>query len=285
MSFLVEFYPFILMMLCTGAFAGILAGLLGVGGGIVIVPVLEFALGVYGVDPEIRMHIAVATSLACIVLTSISSSRAHHKRGALDLSLIMCWGPFVFIGSLVGALLASKLNSQTLTAIFGVVALVVAIKMALFSATTSKSKDSCSADYSAEKNSISKNPLVLTVPFGIGSLSSMMGIGGGTFSVPVLTMMKQPIHKAVGTAAFFGFLISLPGVVGFMLTGFGISSLPAGSIGYVNVIGFALISPVSVLFAPLGVYFAHKLSSTQLSRFFAVFLFIVAVRMIYRSIA
>lgn len=271
MTFLAEFYPFILIMLSTGVFAGILAGLLGVGGGIVIVPVLEFALGVYGVAPEFRMHIAVATSLSCIVLTSISSSRAHHKKGALDLKLIKRWGPWVFLGSLVGALLASKLNSQTLTAIFGVVALLVAIKMAFLNRSTIIAKD------------IPANPLVLSVPFGIGTLSSMMGIGGGTFSVPVLTIMNQAIHRAVGTAAFFGFLISLPGVVGFMLTGYGMSSLPPGSIGFVNVIGFALISPVSVLFAPLGVYIAHKLTAAQLSRFFAAFLFIVAVRMIYRS--
>ena len=131
MDAVIELLPLALAMVLTGVVGGVLAGLLGVGGGIVIVPVLDTALGFLGVDPSIRMHVAVATSLATIIPTSISSSRAHHKKGAVDFELIKSWGPFVFAGSIVGTLLASQMDSTVLSILFGTVALLVAIKMLL----------------------------------------------------------------------------------------------------------------------------------------------------------
>ncbi|MEW6999368.1 sulfite exporter TauE/SafE family protein [Colwelliaceae bacterium BS250] len=272
MDMLLELLPFVVMMLITGVVGGILAGLLGVGGGIVIVPVLDTALGFYGVDPAIRMHIAVATSLACIVLTSISSSRAHHAKGAVDFNLIKVWGPAVFIGSLIGALAASKVDSQVLSAIFGVVALLVAIKMALPLDDVTITKD------------VPRGVVAPVTPLVIGGLSSMMGIGGGTLSVPILTLMNQPIHRAVGTAALIGLLISIPGAIGFIASGIGDPRLPPGSFGYVNLIGFALISPVTVWAAPIGAKIAHSLDKRHLSMLFGGFLFVVACRMIYRTL-
>ncbi|WP_240732718.1 sulfite exporter TauE/SafE family protein [Halioglobus maricola] len=263
--------PLILTMLATGAVAGVIAGLLGVGGGIVIVPVLDTALALRGVDPAIRMHIAVGTSLATIIFTSISSSRAHHAKGAVDVSLVQFWGPFIFVGSLMGSVLAAQVQSIVLAGIFGVVALVIAIHMMLPLENFRPWKD------------VPRRPAAIVLPTMIGGLSSMMGIGGGTFSVAALTMMSQPIHRAVGTAAFFGLLIAIPGTIGFIINGWGDPRLPAMNIGYVNLIGVAAISPMTVMMAPLGAKLAHKLNQRQLSLLFGVFLLIVSVRMLARA--
>lgn len=264
--------PLILMMLATGIVAGILAGLLGVGGGIVIVPVLEFALGILGVDPAIRMHIAVATSLATIIPTSIASTRAHHARGAVDFTLLRSWGGPVLLGSAMGTWIAAQTDSNTLAAIFGTVALLIAVKMML------------PLENKTLSSSVPTGFLGSTIPLSIGTLSSMMGIGGGTFSVSILTLMSKPIHKAVGTSALFGLLISLPGTAGFIVTGWGHPSLPMGSLGFVNIIGFLLISPMTVLAAPLGAKIAHKLSQRHLSITFSLFLFLLGGRMLYRAL-
>lgn len=267
-----EALPLILMMLATGIVGGVLAGLLGVGGGIVIVPVLELALGILGVDPAIRMHVAVATSLAIIIPTSIASSRAHHKKGAVDFALVRGWGTPIFIGAALGTWIASRSDSSTLATIFAVVALLVAVKMIL------------PLEGKTLTPSVPSGLVGKSIPLAIGTLSSMMGIGGGTFSVSALTLMSKPIHMAVGTSALFGLLISLPGTAGFIVTGWGQPNLPVGSLGFVNIIGFALISPMTVLAAPYGAKMAHALSQRHLSLAFGFFLFLVGVRMLYRAL-
>lgn len=259
-------------MLLTGAVGGVLAGLLGIGGGIVIVPVMEAALTWFGVDEAIRMHVAVATSLATIVPTSIASSRAHHLRRSVDLELVRRWTGFVLLGALAGTLIASQVHSRVLAALFGAMALVIAVKMVL------------PLDSRTLAPAVPRGPLMAALPAGIGGLSSMMGIGGGTFSVAVLTLFNQPIHRAVGTAALFGLAISLPGTIGFMITGYGDPRLPPGSVGYVNLIGFALIAPATILTAPLGAAIAHRLSRRRLSLLFGLFLMIVSLRMFYRAL-
>ncbi len=263
--------PLVLTMLATGVVAGLIAGLLGVGGGIVIVPVLDAALAVRGVDPAIRMHVAVGTSLATIIFTSMSSARAHHARGAVDMYLVKLWGPFIFVGSMMGSVVAAAVDSSVLAAVFGVVALLIAIQMLL-----------PLENYRPWK-AVPRGPGGIIAPSLIGGLSSMMGIGGGTFSVATLTMMSQPIHRAVGTASLFGLLIAVPGTLGFIVTGWGDPRLPPANIGYINLVGVALIAPMTVLMAPLGARLAHKLSKRQLSLAFGVFLGIVAVRMLLRA--
>ncbi|MGI9285898.1 MAG: sulfite exporter TauE/SafE family protein [Pseudomonadales bacterium] len=272
MEALIELLPFAGLMLATGVVGGILAGLLGVGGGIVIVPVLDTTLGIVGVDPAIRMHVAVATSLATIIPTSISSSRAHNKRGSVDFALAKRWGPVMFIGSVVGSLAASEVDSSVLAAVFGAVALLVAIKMLLPLENFTLADD------------VPRGLAAHMLPGAIGGLSSIMGIGGGTLSVPVLTLLNQPIHRAVGTAALFGLMIALPGAIAFMITGFNDARTPVGSLGYVNLIGFALISPATVWAAPIGAKIAHGLSKRQLGMLFGGFLLLVSCRMIYRAI-
>lgn len=258
-------------MLATGCVAGVLAGLFGIGGGIVIVPVLEAALGFLGVDPAIRMHVAVATSLATIVPTSISSARAHHQRNSVDVDIVKRWAIFVLLGALLGAWIASLVHSRVLAIIFATLALLVAAKMVLLPENRNLTE------------TVPQGPLVTVIPTSIGCFSSMMGIGGGTFSVMTLTLFNVPIHRAVGTAALFGLIISLPATLGFVATGWGDPRLPAGNIGYVSLVGFALIAPVTVLTAPIGARIAHGLSRKQLSMLFGAFLLIVSLRLFYRA--
>lgn len=258
-------------MLATGAVAGVLAGLFGIGGGIVIVPVLETALGFVGVDPAIRMHIAVATSLATIIPTSISSARAHHLRGAVDFAIVKRWAIFVLLGALLGAWIASQVHSNVLAIIFATVAFLVAMKMLLL------------PDSRNLTETVPRGPLVTAIPTAIGCFSTMMGIGGGTFSVMTLTLFNEPIHRAVGTAALFGLVISLPGMLGFVLAGWGDPRLPAGSLGFVSLLGFVCIAPATVLAAPLGARIAHSFSAQRLNMLFGVFLIVASLRLYYRA--
>jgi len=259
-------------MLLTGIVGGVLAGLLGVGGGLVVVPMLDFALGFMDVDPSIRMQIAVATSLATIIPTSISSSRAHHKRNAVDMVLAKRWAPWIFIGSLAGTWVASHVHSHVLSAIFACVACLVALKLIL------------PLDARAVARNVPAGPAIYPAPTLIGFISTLMGIGGGSLSVPILTFFGEPIHRAVGTSALFGLLIAIPGTLGFMITGHGNPHLPFGSIGFVNLPGFALIAPATVLAAPLGVRLAHSMDKRQLTLIFGMFLLIVSVRMLISSL-
>ncbi|MBT8103338.1 MAG: sulfite exporter TauE/SafE family protein [Gammaproteobacteria bacterium] len=259
------------IMLVTGCVAGVFAGLFGIGGGIVIVPVLEAALGFLGVDAAIRMHVAVATSLATIIPTSISSARAHHQRKSVDVDIVKRWAVFVLLGALLGAWIASQVHSRVLAMVFATLALLVAMKMVFLPETRNLTED------------IPRGPLVTVIPTAIGVFSSMMGIGGGTFSVMTLTLFNEPIHRAVGTAALFGLVISLPATIGFVITGWGDVRLPPGSLGYVSLVGFACIAPTTVLAAPLGARIAHAFSAKRLSMLFGAFLVIASARLFYRA--
>lgn len=258
-------------MLGTGLAAGILAGLLGVGGGIIVVPVLEIVLGMLDVPFEVRMHIAVGTSLAVIIPTSISSARAHHGRGAVDGELARRWAIYILLGAVLGTGIASQVGGAVLSAVFGVVALLVAIKMAL------------PLEHKTITDKVPGGVVTGIIPVTIGTISTMMGIGGGSLTVPALTLMNTPIHRAIGTSALFGLLISIPGAIGFVVAGWSIELLPPGSLGFVNILGLVLIAPVTVLAAPLGVRLAHSLSRRNLSLIFAVFLLLTAVRMLFRA--
>ncbi len=258
-------------MLATGTVAGVLAGLFGIGGGIVIVPVLETALGFVGVDPAIRMHIAVGTSLATIIPTSISSARAHHQRQSVDVDIVKRWAIFVLAGALLGAWIASQVHSRVLALVFATLAMLVALKMVFL------------PDSRNLTDEVPRAPWVPVIPTSIGCFSSMMGIGGGTFSVMTLTLFNEPIHKAVGTAALFGLVISLPGALGFALAGLGDPRVPAGSLGFVSLLGFACIAPATVLAAPLGAKIAHSFSEKKLSMLFGAFLVVASIRLFYRA--
>ena len=260
-------------LLATGAIAGVLAGLLGVGGGIVIVPVLYQGLTWLAVDADVRMHLAVGTSLMTIVATSLASARAHYRRGSIDPELLKALAGGVLLGSMAGVAVGTRATGQVLTAVFAIVALLVALNMALRPANT------------ALAGRLPRGWPSLGIGGGIGGFSVMMGIGGGTLSVPILTAFAVPIRRAVGTAAAIGVLIAVPGGVGFALSGWDTPGLPPLSLGYVNLIGFALITPVSVLSAPLGARLAHSLPPTAVRLFFAGFLLATAVRMSWDLLA
>ena len=262
----------VVVMLLTGAVAGVLAGLFGIGGGVVIVPVLEAALGFLNVDPAIRMHIAVATSLATIIPTSISSARAHYQRHSVDIDLVRQWAVFVLAGALLGAWIASQVHSRVLAIVFATLALLVAMKLTFLPESRNLTED------------VPRGPLVKAIPVAIGCFSSMMGIGGGTFSVMTLTLFNQPIHRAVGTAALFGLVISLPATVGFIMAGWQDPRVPPGSLGYVSLIGFLCIAPATVLAAPLGAKLAHGFSAKRLSLLFGLFLVVASLRLFYRAL-
>lgn len=266
-----ELIALVIAMLTAGAAGGVLAGLLGVGGGIVIVPVLEIALSFVGVDASVRMHIAVATSLATIIPTSISSARAHYRRDAIDFTVIRYWSPWIVVGAIAGIVIAANVGAEFLAAVFAVVALAVSIKMALPLEDTNLTED------------IPRGVFGPVTPVLIGTVSTLMGIGGGTLSVTAMTLAGKAIHLAVGTAALFGLVIAVPATVGYVISGWGNPLLPAASLGYVNLLGFIVIAPATVLFAPLGARIAHALSRRHLSALFGLFLFIVAIRMGLRA--
>ena len=253
----------------TGVAAGILAGLLGVGGGIVIVPVLYHVFSGLGIDEAVRMHLAVGTSLATIVATSMRSIRAHHQKGAVDTALLRQLAPSIIAGVLLGSLIAGGLNGGALMLVFATVALIVAIHMA-FGRETWRIADHFPAGV--------QRAIIGAI---IGLISVLMGIGGGTLGVPVLSLYNIPIHRAVGTATGFGLIIAVPGTLVMMLNGWGAPGLPPFSLGYVNLIGFALIVPTTILAAPWGAQIAHAISRPALRRAFAAFLALTSLRMFF----
>ncbi len=270
-SFMADWLPTMLAMLVTGAFAGILAGLLGVGGGIVIVPVLYFVLQGLGVDPAVAIRVATGTSLLVIVPTSLSSVRSHHKRGNVDWALIRRWWPFMVVGVIAGSLVALWANGDLISALFGIIALLAAANMLL------RPKAPPLAD------SLPGLPGQGAMAGSIGFFSVMVGIGGGTLGVPLLTACSYPPHRAVGTAAFFGLLISLPGATAMLLAETP-EGAPAGMVGSVSLAGFAAIVPLTVLLVPVGTWLGSKLNAAWLKRVFAIFLCISGGRMLMQVI-
>ncbi|MCU0976487.1 MAG: sulfite exporter TauE/SafE family protein [Steroidobacteraceae bacterium] len=268
-----ELLMLVALVALAGAFGGVLAGLLGVGGGIVIVPVLEFALGAAGVPADVRMHLAVGTSLASIVPTALSSSRAHRRRGAVDEQIARRWIPPIAAGAAAGAVAAAFVSGGVLRAVFGVVALAVAAVMLL------------RPEPQAAGAGRTVTPGPRGWPAGIGFVSALMGIGGGTLSVPALSRRGLPIHRAVGTSAWLGLWIALPAAAGFAWLGLGRPGLPPGCLGFVSLPGLAVLVPASVLAAPFGARIAHGLSRRALRAAFGVFLLLVALRMLWGSLA
>ncbi len=258
----------VVALLVTGMVAGVLAGLLGVGGGIVIVPVLFHLFTLLGVHESVIMHVAVGTSLATIIPTSWRSARSHAAKGNLDSTLLRSLAPSLVVGVLLGALISGFVEGAVLALVFGIVALLVSVNMAFGIVPSGLAR--------ALPGGVSRQG----IGAGIGGFSTVMGIGGGTLSVPVFSIFNVPMHRAVGTAAAIGLIISIPGALGFMISGLGVPNRPPLSLGYVNLVGFALIVPMTVLMAPVGARIAHAINATWLKRAFALFLFITALRML-----
>lgn len=260
--------PFVLALIATGAVAGILAGLLGVGGGIVVVPVLFWVFKALGFPPDLGMQVAVGSSLVIVAATALSSAAAHHKRGSVDMVLVRRWAPWMVLGAFVGGTLAGLVSGALLLVVFGSVALLVAWNLA---------RPNSKVIAAALPERKGAQPAMAG---GVGLVSAMMGIGSGTLGVPLMTAFSVPVHRAVGTAAALGLMIGIPGALAMMVFGLGVPGRPPLSLGYVNIIVLGLILPLSVLCAPLGTRIAHALSPVWIKRAFAVFLCITSVRML-----
>ncbi|KAF0676072.1 sulfite exporter TauE/SafE family protein [Profundibacterium mesophilum] len=253
----------------AGVAGGILAGLLGVGGGIVIVPALYFALSFTGMEPGLTMQLSVGTSLATIVFTSLSSARGHYRRGAIDTALLKLWAPSILVGVVLGSFTGGLIDGRILIAVFAIVAAVVAADMIL-----RRPGDG------AAPRSFSKP---VWAGFGVfaGAVSSMMGIGGGTVCVPLLNFLGYDIRRAVGTSAAIGFIIGLPGAIIYLLTGLDAEGLPPFSVGYINLVAVAVIIPLTTTFARVGVRIAHTIPQRALRLAFGLFLAITSARMFW----
>ena len=259
----------VFIFLLTGLASGFVAGLLGVGGGIIIVPVTYFILLQLGYASEVVMHLAVASSLGVICFTSVSSIRSHLKLENTNLNIVKKWAFGIVLGSILGSLSASFISGENLIIIFVILAFLISMNM-LFQ----------------------QKPLILNtdipsskiINFSISSLigffSAIIGIGGGSFSVPTLTMFSKKIYEAVGTSAVFGFLIAFPGTLTFMYTGSNINELPIYSLGYVNIIIVFFISITSIFTAGIGAKVSSNIDKLVLRKIFAIFLLLTCASLI-----
>ncbi len=264
-----EIAALVASLLAAGLAAGFIGGLLGVGGGIVMTPATYQILAIFDVDEGVRMHVAVATSLATIVAVSARSTAAHARRGAVDRELLRRYGPAVAAGSIAGGLVASAVSTEALKLVFGIVCVV----MAAFMAAT--------GDARKLADGVPKHPATHAGAFGVGGLSSVMGIGGGMFGVTAMSMSGVPIHRAVGTGAGLGLLIGLPAALLMVATGWGEEGLPFASLGYVNLAAFAIYAPMTFLSTPWGARTAHALPRRALRMAFAGFLAVAGARMLW----
>lgn len=262
----------LLLYLVLGAAAGLVAGLFGIGGGLLIVPVLVFSFGLQGMPVEVLTHMAVATSLATIVVTSISSVRAHHRHGAVDFTLLKPLAVGIMLGAVLGVNTAALLPGQVLQLALGVFALLVAAQMG-FNLQPPRQKDGV------------VRPAELGVAgSGIGWASAIFGIGGGTLTVPYLSWRGQEMRRAVGISAACGLPIAVMGALTNIWVGRDNPLLPEWSLGYVYLPAFIGIVVSSWIFAPLGARLAHTLPQPLLKKGFAIFLLLVGMRFILGNI-
>lgn len=256
-----------LIYLMTGAVAGTTAGLLGVGGGLIIVPALALYFSHTQFAAQYPMHMAIGTSLATIVVTGLSSVLAHHRHGAVNWQVVMRLAPGLVFGAVTGVVLADRLATGSLQGLFGWFELAVAAQLGL-------------GRQPLVHRALPGTPGLSVVGWGIGTVSSLLGIGGGTLTVPFLLWCGIPIRRAVAVSAACGVPIAAAGAAGFATAGGGVSGLPAFTTGYIYWPAFAGIAVTSVLFAPLGAHLAHRLPRDRLRRIFAGFLALVGLRML-----
>lgn len=270
-EFFSQYGVMMLALAAAGLFAGLVAGMFGIGGGSVIVPVLFFLLDGLGFG-ETAMHVAVSTSLATIILTSARSVMAHQTHDAVDWGVIRGWAPWIMLGAICGIGLSGLMSKQMLQALFGTLLVVLSAQLIFGRPTWRLAQE---MPVGAGRAGIGTT---------LGTLSALMGIGGGTFGVSLMTLCGMPIHRAVATAAGWGVAIGLPGAIAAILVGWGREGLPPFSVGFVNLPAFGLISFFTVLMAPVGAALAHKLPADNLRKLFGALLVVVALRMVWQAL-
>lgn len=252
-------YQTLVAFLGIGMIVGILAGLLGVGGGLVIVPVLLAAFMAQAVPQSVAVHLAAGTSLATICITSFASMHAHHRHGVVRWSEVIALTPGLILGAVGGAMLAKRLPGEMLRILFGLFVLSVAVQMG-FGLRPSPHRQ------------LPGSFGIYLVGALIGMVSALVGIGGGSLTVPFLTRCNVPVREAVGTSAACGLPIALAGAMGFMVSGWEVTGLPPYSTGFVYWPAFAGIVVTSIAFVGVGAQWAHRLPARLLQRLFALFL-------------
>ena len=255
-------------MLVAGLVAGFAAGLFGIGGGFVVVPALLAVLPLLGGVHSQYAHIAIGTSAATIIVTSIRSLRSHAKRGAVEWEILKTWAPWIVLGAGLGVTLAGHIDGKVLILIFAGGVMLMSLNF-LFPGV---------GDRVISEN-MPSGALRVGIAGGLGGFSSLLGIGGGTIAITVMTLCGRTIHRAIATASGIGTLIAIPSSIGFAIIGFGKPGLPWGSLGYVNVPAAVAIASMSILTAPLGVAAAHALPSKTLKRIFGVYLVFISLLM------
>jgi uncharacterized membrane protein YfcA len=255
-------------LLAAGLFAGFCAGMFGIGGGFVVVPAMLLVLPLLGGAKAEYAHVAVGTSAATIIVASLRSVTAHAKRGAVDFEVLKSWAPWLIVGVVVGVALAGHVDGRGLLLIFAIGVILMSVNFL--------------APRLSEMVVSTEMPsglAIVAIAGPLGAFSSLLGIGGGTIAVTVMTWCSRTIHRAIATASGMGVLIAAPTAVGFAIIGFGRAGLPWGSIGYVNLPAAIAISSMSILTAPLGVAAAHRLPSGPLKRVFGGYLVLISLFM------
>ncbi len=253
-------------MALTAVPVGFVAGLFGIGGGLITVPFLYYIFGSLGIDQQYVMHLAVGTSFAIIIPTSIVSVLTHHKFRAVDFEIVKSYGIYVIMGVIFGTIFAASLKTKSLVLFFSIIILLLSFYLLLL-----KEK---------EKNTIIQIKLYLKVVLGflVGFISAPMGIGGAIMNVPILKFFGYSINKAIGSAAAIGFLIALFGAFGFLITGSYLKTHLPLSIGFLNIPAFLIFIPITTFMARIGAKTVHKIDKNKISKLFGIFLLIIAVK-------
>ena len=256
-------------MALTAIPVGFVAGLFGIGGGLITVPFLFYIFNSLGIDQAYVMHLAVGTSFAIIIPTSIVSVLTHHKFKSVDFDIVKSYGIFVVLGVIFGTLFAATLKTKTLVLFFAIVIFLLSIYLLLL-----KEK---------EKNVSLKINLYLKIILGsiVGFISAPMGIGGAVMNVPILTFFGYSINRAIGSAAAIGFLIAVFGALGFLISGTYLKTNIPFSIGFLNIPAFLIFIPITTFMARIGAKTVHSIDKNKISKYFGVFLLIIAVKFLY----
>jgi uncharacterized membrane protein YfcA len=264
-----EYTYFFLLMALTAIPVGFVAGLFGIGGGLITVPFLYYIFSSLGIDQKYIMHLAVGTSFAIIIPTSTVSVLTHHKFNAVDFDIVKSYGIFVIFGVLVGAIFAAILKTKSLVLFFSIIIFLLGIYLLLL-----KEK---------EEDVVIKIKLHLKIILGflVGFISAPMGIGGAVMNVPILKFFGYSINKAIGSAAAIGFLISLFGAIGFMISGSYLQTNLPLSIGFLNIPAFLIFIPITTFMARIGARTVHKIDKNKISKFLGIFLLIIATKFLF----
>ncbi len=258
----------LMAMLGAGLFAGFAAGIFGIGGGFVVVPALFLVLPLFGGTHDAIAHVAIGTSAATIIVTSIRSLMAHTRRGAVEFAVLRDWAPWIVLGDGIGVLLAGHINGAVLTTIFASGVLLMSLNFLL-----------PKVGGHVLSEDMPSGVVRVGIAGGLGTFSALLGIGGGIIAIIVMTLCGRSIHRAIATASGVGTLIAVPSAVGFALVGLGRGGLPWGSLGYVNIPATVAIASTALITAPLGVAAAHSLPAAPLKKIFGFYLIVISVVM------